>query len=217
MTGLIFDLDGTLIDSAPGIQAAVNRMLVEQEQGPLDLPTITSFIGNGLPKLVERVMRHIGADLTAHQDWTKATLGHYMDAPYHATVLYPHVIEALEACRAAGLKMAICTNKPYAPAIKTLDQFALTQYFDFVIGGDSLPVNKPDPQMCCEAIKALGCAQNIFIGDTAVDAETAARAGLPFFYYTPGYGTARVYDFKVNTAFEDYSEFVALVNQALQV
>jgi phosphoglycolate phosphatase len=211
MLGLIFDLDGTLIDSAPGIQAAVNRMLEEQGEAALDLPTVTSFIGNGLPKLVERVMRHIGADLAAHKAWTDITLRYYTEAPDHATVLYPHVIEALKGCRAAGMKLAICTNKPYAPAIRTLEQFDLTKYFDFVIGGDSLPVNKPDPQMCFEAVKALGCAQNVFIGDTAVDAETAERAGLAFFYYTPGYGTARVAQFNVFTEFSDYREFCKLI------
>ena len=117
---LIFDLDGTLIDSAPDIQAAVNAMLAGVGKDPLDLPTVTSFVGNGLPKLVERVLTHVSIDLGRHTELTQITLDIYKAHPATHTRVYPGVVEALTVLQDEGVPMGLCTNKPVSYTHLTL-------------------------------------------------------------------------------------------------
>lgn len=208
---LIFDLDGTLIDSVPDIAAAVNRMLADEGIAPLDLPKVTSFVGNGLPKLVERVMAARGLDPARHRDLTAKTLTYYQDQPSAQTRLYPGVVEALSALETAGHRLAICTNKPEAPARMILDQLDLARFFPVVIGGDSLPVNKPDPAPALECLRLLGGGSAAFIGDSEVDAETAKAAGLPFYLFTEGYRKSPVEAVPHLAAFSDFATLPGLI------
>jgi phosphoglycolate phosphatase len=187
MKAVIFDLDGTLIDSAPDIHAAANRMLVDEGCAVLDLATITSFIGNGLPKLVERVMQARGIDLARHGELSARVLDYYNAASSDLTVLYPGVEAMLKQLHAAGYRLGLCTNKPEAPARAILADFRLDHLFDAVIGGDSLNVKKPDAAPLLATGVALGADGIIYVGDSEVDAETARAAGLPFALFTEGY------------------------------
>jgi phosphoglycolate phosphatase len=187
VSAIIFDLDGTLIDSAPDIAAAVNRTLVDGGHAALDLPTVISFIGHGLPRLVERAMGARGIPMDQHARLTKVTLAHYNAASNDLTRPYPGVMAALERLRDKGHRMGICTNKPEAPARKVLDQFGMAHLYDVVIGGDSLTVKKPDPAPLHHAFAALGAASGLYVGDSEVDAETAQAAGVPFAFFTQGY------------------------------
>lgn len=186
---VIFDLDGTLIDSAPDIHAAGNAVLAAEGLAPVTEAQSRSFIGNGARVFVERLER-AGAgsnnpDRTArmHQNF----LGKYETA--HAlTRVYPGVEAALESLRTAGCRMAICTNKPSAPTHTVLAHFGLAGLFEAVIGGDTLPVIKPDPAPLHAAIAALGGdSAVVFVGDSEVDAATAQAAGVPFALFTRGY------------------------------
>ena len=187
MTAVVFDLDGTLIDSAPDIHAAAAKMLAEEGFDALDLATITSFIGNGLPKLVERVMQRVGLPDDEHDRLTKATLAHYNAAPSQLTRLYPGVRAALDALVLAGCSVGLCTNKPVEPTWGILKDFDLTRYFDVVVGGDSLSVKKPDPAPLVAAFAELDAGQRFYVGDSEVDAETAERSETPFLLFTEGY------------------------------
>ena len=95
--------------------------------------------------------------------------------------------EALDALRAAGHLLGICTNKPVVPARNVLDHLGMTDRFGVVLGGDSLAVKKPDPAPLHAALEALGDGPALYVGDSEVDAETAAAAGLPFLLFTEGY------------------------------
>jgi phosphoglycolate phosphatase len=187
MTIIVFDLDGTLIDSAPDIRAAANRMLAGEGLEPLDLATIVSFVGNGLPKLVERVMQARGIDMSRHGQLTRATLDYYAAEPADRTRPYPGVEPALTALRAQGHRLGICTNKPETPARNILHRLNLNGYFEAVIGGDSLAMRKPDPEPLRHSFRDLGAATGLYVGDSEVDAETAQRAGVPFVLFTEGY------------------------------
>ncbi|HSG55631.1 MAG TPA: HAD hydrolase-like protein, partial [Paracoccaceae bacterium] len=145
MSAIVFDLDGTLIDSAPDIRAAVNRTLEDEGQAALDLPTVISFIGHGLPRLVERAMGARGIPMDQHARLTEVTLAHYNAAANDLTRPYPGVMAMLERLRDEGHRLGICTNKPEAPARKVLDQFGMAHLFDVVVGGDTLAARKPDP------------------------------------------------------------------------
>src|SRR5210317_1574659 len=152
MKSVIFDLDGTLINSAPDILAATNRMLAESNIEPIDLETLTSFIGNGLPRLVELTMEHVGLPSSQHAEMTTKTLAYYNSASSNFTEFYEGVPEFLEHLDSSGVRMGICTNKPYLSTIDILEKFQITKYFKIVIGGDSLVQRKPDPMPLQKAI-----------------------------------------------------------------
>ncbi len=211
MTAVIFDLDGTLIDSAPDIQAAVNAMLADQGQNALDLPTIVSFVGNGLPKLVERVIRHVSLDMAQHADLTQITLDHYAAHPASETRLYPGVEEALTTLQERGLKMGLCTNKPFGPTKNILEDMDLDRFFEAVVGGDSLPQRKPNPAPLLATAKALESTRYIFVGDSEIDAETAERAPAPFLLFTEGYRKSPVNMLPHADSFDHFEKLPALV------
>lgn len=209
---IVFDLDGTLVDSLADIAAAANRMLADQGLAPLPQETIRGFVGNGLPKLVERVMAHCDMDMNRHGKLTQATLRHYTAATSAQTRPYPGVQEALEALRQAGMPLGLCTNKPEAPARHILQALNLEPYFGAVIGGDSLPVRKPDPDHLRAAFDTLGQHPvRIFVGDSEVDAETAQRANVPFLLFSRGYRKSPVSQIPHHSTFEDFRDLPQLI------
>ncbi len=184
---IVFDLDGTLIDSAPDLQTAVNRMLEGEGKPPLDLPTITSFIGNGLPKLVERSLDARGISQSRYPQLCDTVRDFYSAAPADLTRPYPGVTDALRALKAAGHRLGVCTNKPEEPALLVLHLLGLGGFFDVVVGGDTLDRKKPDPEPLEHVFAALGDGARLYVGDSEVDAETARRAGVRFALFTEGY------------------------------
>jgi len=213
---LIFDLDGTLIDSAPDIHAAAARLLKREGEPPLSFQVIRSFIGNGVPVLIDRIIEATELD-PAHKD-------HYLaefleDYGAHATDLtvpYPGVVSALEAVRDQSMSLAVCTNKPEAPTLQILADLGLDRFFTAVIGGDSLPEKKPDPSGLLFLKDHLGGGPTLFIGDSEVDAQTAERAGLPFAFFTNGYCKVPVADLAIAATFDAFDELPLLVEQILQ-
>ena len=210
MSAIVFDLDGTLIDSAPDIRAAANRMLVDKGLEPLDLPTIVSFIGNGLPKLVERVIGARGLDMAEHGALTEVVLGYYNAASSDLTVLYPGVEKSIYDLKSKGYKLGLCTNKPEAPTRAILEGFGLTEVFDAVVGGDTLEVKKPDPKPLLACFEALGATGGLYVGDSEVDAETAQRAKQPFALFTEGYRKSPVATIPHDQRFSDFSQLVEI-------
>lgn len=215
MRAVVFDLDGTLVDSAPDIRGAVNKMLKEQGLEQLDLPTIISFIGNGLPKLVERVMGVRGLDMVEHTRLTGVVLGHYNAASSDLTEIYPGVQDALRGLKSRGYHLGICTNKPEAPARAILQDMGLMPFFDVVIGGDTLDVKKPNPQPLFSAFKALGVDGGLYVGDSEVDADTAVNAGMRFALFTEGYRKSPVAQVPHDYQFAHFDQLVDLVETAM--
>lgn len=211
MHAILFDLDGTLIDSAPDIHAAVNAMLAEEGRAPLSLPEVIAFIGNGLPRLVELVIAARDLDRADHQTLTAQVLEYYNAMGHSLTRLYPGVRPALEALRARGHWLGLCTNKPEAPARHILDQFDLAPFFSGVIGGDSLPQRKPDPAPLQALIDQAG-ASAIYVGDSEVDAQTAQRAGVPFLLFTEGYRKGPVEALPHHARFAQFDALTGLID-----
>lgn len=188
---VVFDLDGTLIDSVPDIHAAANRVLAERGLPHVDLTTLRSFIGDGARMLMKRCLSHAAGD-AAPRELEHAVarfLEFYSERPAGATVLYPGVRDLIAALIQSGDRLGICTNKPEALTRTILRELSLDAAFDVIIGGDTLPVMKPDPTGLLTAIAALGGepANAIFVGDSEIDGATARAAGVKFALFTRGY------------------------------
>ncbi len=186
MTAVVFDLDGTLVDSAPDLHRAANALMDQLGAGRFDLAEITSFIGNGVPVLVQRIMEARGLATVQHDRLVKAFLRLYEADAVALTRTYPGVADALGVL-AAEVRLGICTNKPAAPTREILTALDLIAHFGAITGGDSLPVRKPDPAMLRATMDGLGVATCVFVGDSEVDSETALRAEVPFVLFTEGY------------------------------
>ena len=215
MPSIIFDLDGTLIDSAPDIHVAVNLMLAAEGLQPLTLAEVTGFIGNGLPRLVELVMQHRGIDMARHADLSAQVLDLYNAGNGALTVLYPGVAECLHRLRQVGYVLGLCTNKPLVPTHAVLRHFGIAHLFAAVIGGDSLPQRKPDPAPLLRVIADLNTAGCVYVGDSEVDYDTAIAADVPFALYTEGYRKTPLDGFPAATPFDHFDDLPGLVAQLL--
>jgi phosphoglycolate phosphatase len=187
----IIDLDGTMLDTVPDFELAINGMRAELGLAPITQALIKPMVGKGSEKLIRdvlaldfdaaRVDRHFEAAMAAYQR-------HYLAINGQQSVLYEGVTEGLDALRALGLRLACVTNKPIAFTRPLLAQKGLATSFELVYGGDSLPKKKPDPLPLLQVCSDFGLppAQVVAIGDSSNDAEAARAAGC--FVLTVPYG-----------------------------
>jgi len=178
---LIFDLDGTLIDSAEDLALAVNGMLQEFGYSPISLDQVRDFIGDGTPKLTERTLKTVGAISDPdHEDFDKfyqVLLKHYEANIANKSTVYPGVFEFLDAH--TDYPMGVVTNKPSRFTMPTLEAHNLAKYFSFVAGGDAFELKKPDPYPIQQAMEALESLpqQTVMIGDGDTDIQAGNAAG----------------------------------------
>jgi phosphoglycolate phosphatase len=185
---LVFDLDGTLVDSVPDLTTALNRLMASRGLDGFTEPEVTPMVGDGVLVLMERAFGARGRTPDA------AALGDYLeDYGAHAAVLtraYPGVAEALRALAETGWRLAVCTNKPEGPARALLAALGLDGLFAAIGGGDSFPVRKPDPRHLLATLTAAGGApaRAVMVGDHRNDVEAAAGLGMPAIFAAWGYG-----------------------------
>lgn len=206
---IAFDLDGTLIDSVGHIHHGVSQALSE-----MGLPTVSredtqGFVGRGLPILLQQVLDHIGAPQAHHAELSRRTMFHYVGTPSDPASVYPGARDALTDLKAQGFRLTLCTNKPIEASRACLRDTGLDKFFDIVIGGDSLPTRKPDPEMLFAALD--GATQVLYVGDSETDAETAQRGKVPFLLYTEGYRTTPVEALPHTARFSDFADLPGLV------
>ncbi len=189
MRAVVFDLDGTLIDSLPDIAAALNHVLVAEGLAPLGTHEVRVMIGDGAKVLVQRGLAARG--VVAAPRHLAAFLRFYEADDEARTVIYPGVLAALEALREAGHPMGVCTNKPEGPARHVLSALGLGRYFRAVAGGDSLAYRKPDPRHLAAVLEALGGGPAVMIGDHENDMAAARGCKVPGIFVRWGYGEAQ--------------------------
>ncbi len=188
-TTLLFDLDGTLVDSAPDIAAAVNKVLVEIDRAPLTEAMIRDFVGDGLGVTLERSLIAAGANNQA-SDLLDRLETIYVAGIAERTQPYRDVAATLALFSKAGLRMAVCTNKLTEPSNVILQRLGLAAYFELVVGPDIVIEKKPDPRHVQYCLDRLGvtAGETIMIGDSANDVLAAQGAGCEAIFVTYGYG-----------------------------
>ncbi|WP_071673228.1 phosphoglycolate phosphatase [Nioella nitratireducens] len=210
MARIVFDLDGTLIDSLPDIHAIANAVLAEERAEPLSLEEARGFVGKGAAVFVARMRAARGLADADQERLHAGFVGRY-DKAVGRTHPYPGAVAALESLRATGHRLGLCTNKPMSPTRAVLDHLDLARFFDSVLGGDSLAAKKPDPAPLHAVFAALGNGPMIYVGDSEVDAETAVRAGVAFLLFTQGYRKTPVAELPHAAAFEQFDALPGLV------
>jgi len=175
---LVFDLDGTLVDSQRDLADAVNATRAWMGLEPLPPITVAQYVGNGAPVLVQRALPDAGKE-----DWSRGLkyfLEYYRDHMLDSTVLYPGVREALDQLHAERIPLAVLTNKPIRFSLQMLEGLGIDLHFFRVYGGNSFPEKKPDPSGLNALVVESGAhrARTIMVGDSAVDIDTARNAGV---------------------------------------
>jgi len=189
---LVFDLDGTLVDSVPDLTNTLNKVLRERGYAPLARSEVAPMVGDGVPALVARGFRARGGD---DAEAAEALPRYIQIYEANATVLtrpYPGVRETLAALRRRGYRTAVCTNKLQQATMAVLEGLGLAGQFDGIAGGDHYPVKKPDPGHLLSLIAELGgsAGRAAMIGDSENDAAVAHAASVPLVLMR--YGYARV-------------------------
>ncbi|BBP76696.1 phosphoglycolate phosphatase [Pseudomonas gingeri NCPPB 3146 = LMG 5327] len=191
-SALIFDLDGTLIDSASDIAKALNVGFALNDWPELDPAHVETFLGNGPRRLIVDILEDLAIpyDDAQVQRAFDGYLHAYMEDPAGCTRFFPHVREDLAALRQAGIRLGICTNKNHAVTGKVLEQLGLADLFEVALGADAVPACKPDPGHLLAVAQAMDLASDewAYVGDTRVDQMTAYAAGVPFFVVPWGGG-----------------------------
>jgi phosphoglycolate phosphatase len=187
---VVFDLDGTLIDSEKDLVTSVNAMLRQVGRHELAEELIASFVGSGASVLVSRAL----GEGTGAEDVKKALaifLGHYEQHKLDVTRAYPGVEETLQELQARDCPLAVLTNKPTEISKRILEALGLSRYFRLIYGGNSFPSKKPDPLGARTILREFGIAaeQGLMVGDSEVDVQTARNAGMRVVAVNYGFGT----------------------------
>jgi phosphoglycolate phosphatase len=205
---IIFDLDGTLVDTLSDLQAAVNAMLAERGQLPLPPDEVAAMVGDGTTMLVERALAARGLGDAPLAPALDRFLALYGAAPTRSSRPFPGVPEVLARLAAEGMRLAVCTNKPSHLTASVLRDLWLDGFFAAVLGGDSLPERKPHPAPLRAILARLdgetGAAA--MVGDHRNDMLAAEAAGIPAVFARYGYGGATLGGFEPAAAIDRFDE-----------
>jgi len=208
---VIFDLDGTLVDSAGDITTSLNELLVARKLAPLPEATVRDFVGDGSKALVQRAFQTRGMLLSA--DELRIAVSSY-DAIYGShlverTYVYDGALAVMADLKARGIRMGICTNKFQDKAERVAVHFGLDEYAEVVVGGIAGRPGKPSPDMLVETLAALDMPREdaVLVGDSTFDVQCARAAGVAVIGVTFGYSQTPMRKLGPDAAIDSYSEF----------
>ncbi len=210
MPALLFDLDGTLVDSARDIARALSMLLNDRGASPIDVADVRPLVSKGASTLVRVGLGKAGRDPTGDLEEFRAILNSLEPDP---SMVYAGAREALSSFADGGVKMAIVTNKPENLARTLLDALDLSSFFITVVGGDTTSFSKPDAMPLRCAIDAMDLHDEAvcLIGDSAVDALAARAAGVSFILFGGGYGLDECEQACVTARFDRFDSLHALI------
>lgn len=217
---IVFDLDGTLVDTAPDLTAALNAVLIRERLPPIPLEHVRQMVGRGARVLIEKALawHRIPPDPTH----TTELVQHFLDY-YEANIaVTSRPFEGMETCvrslAARGHRIGICTNKPEHLSRKLIGELGLSDLFPVILGADSRPWRKPDPRHLTDTIEAVGgrAANAVLVGDSDTDARTARAAGIPVVLVSFGYTETPANELGADAVVDHYRDLeAALVRLAL--
>ncbi|MFO1091680.1 MAG: phosphoglycolate phosphatase [Hyphomicrobiales bacterium] len=187
---VVFDLDGTLVDSAPDLAAATNHVLAAHGRRPVSLDEVRAMVGRGARKLIERGFAATGeaVDMARMDDLYRLFIDHYRANIDRGTRPFEGTLDVLEQCRTRGLKVGICTNKTESLSVLLIERLGLTKAFGAIVGADTIGIAKPDPAPYRETLARLeATGRSVMVGDSETDILTARAAGVPVIAVTFGY------------------------------
>jgi phosphoglycolate phosphatase len=219
MTGatIVFDLDGTLVDTAPDLTNALNDVLLRRSHRPVSLETIRHAVGHGARVMIEEALRRAG--VTDDIDRMLAEfLVHYEANIAAESRPFPGAVAALDSLAKAGARLAVCTNKRAHLADKLLAELDLKSYFQAIAGRDTYAVSKPDPGHLTQVIDAAGGDQDyaVMIGDSMMDLLAAKGAGVPVVLVRFGYAAYEVDGLDASAVIDHFDELLPTATRLLE-
>ncbi len=222
LEAVVFDLDGTLLDSAPDLAAALNLVLEMQGLSALDVDKVRYMIGAGVPKLIERGFREHGVKLDAENidaDLLDAFLSYYNAHAADLSKVYPGTYGLIEMLCNRSVRIGLCTNKPTEATREILSSFGIEDCFDSVVGGTSGFPKKPDPAGLKACLQELGvdASQTLYIGDSATDVKTARNGGLPVVVMSYGYEKTPAAELGADLVFDHFKDLQAALENNVKL
>ncbi len=218
---IVFDLDGTLVDTAPDLTAALNHVLTNEGRPTLPMAEVRNLVGHGARALIERGMSLNGAPPAEPelQRMLKLFLSYYGDNIANKSKLFPGVIEALNHLRAQKARLGVCTNKPAGLTQALLNALNMQAQFEAVLGSDSLPVRKPDPLHLIETIRQAGGdpARAVMVGDSATDVHTAKAANVPVVLVSFGYTQIPAQELGADSVIDSFDALIEVLPDLLRL
>lgn len=214
---VVFDLDGTLIDSVPDVRNALNTMLQSHGRRALSVDEVRLMVGEGAKVMLEKAFASTGGPCADHE----AALAHYLDCycanPVIDTTVYPGAMAALHRLSAAGIALGICTNKPERVTRLVLDALGLAPLMKAVIGGDTLPYRKPDGRHVNETLARMGVTSGavVYVGDSETDVAAARSAGLPVIVVSFGYAGDEVRSLGADQVIDHFDQLDETIAEVL--
>ena len=212
----IFDLDGTLVDTAPDFKNSINYMLNEINESEVSLIEIRNWVGYGARELIRRTVvdKNIPHDENRIEEMLKIFLLHYTHNIDDDSVLFNNVKNVLEFLKNNGIKLAVCTNKMERLSNILLEKLNVLHMFDYLVGGDSLIRSKPDPFPLLNICEKLNTktSDSIMIGDSATDLNAGKGAGMPVVLVSYGYTDNKDIYNEADLVINDFSQLKELVN-----
>lgn len=216
---LIFDLDGTLVDTAPDLHAATNHVLSTLKRRPISLEQVRSFVGHGARALIARGCEATGdpVDPRAIETLYQEFVIHYAANIASNSKPYPGLLSLLDRCKMHGLVLGVCTNKLESLSVRLLEALDMSKYFGAVVGPDTIGVAKPDPRPYAETLSRMGRANapSLMFGDSETDIRTGQNAGVPVIAVTFGYTPQHVSAFGPTHMIDHYDEAWPLLQRYL--
>ncbi|MFZ5668036.1 MAG: phosphoglycolate phosphatase [Pseudomonadota bacterium] len=217
---IAFDLDGTLVDTAPDLVGALNAVLVEEGLPPVPMAQVRLLIGRGARWLVRRGFELAGEPLAEDRldSLRLRFVSHYRPRIARESRPFPGCLAALAGLRARGARLAVCTNKPQGLALDLLGELAMLDLFEAVVGGDALPVQKPDPRHLLAAVEQAGGhrARAVLVGDGSPDVGAAQAAGVPCVVVDFGYNEVPAAEMGGDLVIGGYDELAGAVNRLVR-
>jgi len=213
---IVFDLDGTLIDSVPDVRNALNRTLASEGRRPLTPAEVQGLVGEGARVMFEKAWAATGDALAdgAFDVLFDRYAGFYLAHPADETVIYPGVVEVLEGFAADGVTLGICTNKPQVLSVAVLEALGLDGLFAAVIGGDATEHRKPDARHVLETLAPMGAdaGDAAYVGDSAIDVAAARNADIPVVVVSWGYRHVPATELGADAVIDHFSELPSVLS-----